>query len=172
MTPPITFSYPTFIKNKDKYTSNELLLNPYIESSIDKEIACFKVETINVKTSQTQPNINLINIMDAGKTTNYLGKIISSNRNQNGRKMCLSVPQAYWSEFYEDRFNQNTIVTKPVKPTPKPSGSNTQCKFSFGEVVPCCNQPSSPNDFNDYSKHACPSEYPKCIDYDSSKHQF
>jgi len=44
------------------------------------------------------------------EVTSYFGKIVSFENDAQGNNTCLSVPQSYWSEYYENRFKEGGNV--------------------------------------------------------------
>ena len=68
-----------------------------ISSNIEKEATLFKINFDSI--IKTNGNDIYDYLM---KLENSNGKLISYTPSDNGNKMCMSLPQPYWSSFYED----------------------------------------------------------------------
>ena len=87
--------YDFITEEKDYY--DKLYLDSNISSNLEKEATLFKINFDSI--IKTNGNDIYDYLM---KLENSNGKLISYTPSDNGNKMCMSLPQPYWSSFYED----------------------------------------------------------------------
>lgn len=106
MRAPVKFNYPVFMMNNRPYYDDKITADVKINTIPDKNATCFKVTKIYVDESATPfTDTRLLN--NLSKIKRYNGKIVSFQRNNYGNKMCLSLPQSYWSRYYDNRFSND-----------------------------------------------------------------
>jgi len=97
--------YDFIIDEKDYY--DKLYLDSNISSNLEKEATLFKINFDSI--IKTNSNDIYDYLM---KLENSNGKLISYTPSDNGNKMCMSLPQPYWSSFYQDVTSN--IEKKPI----------------------------------------------------------
>ena len=92
----IEFKMYNFItEEKDYY--DRLYLDSNISTNLEKESTLFKISFDSI--TQTNGNDIYDYLM---KLENNNGKLLSYTPSENGNQMCMSLPQPYWSSFYQD----------------------------------------------------------------------
>jgi len=118
--------YDFITEEKDYY--DKLYLDSNITSNIEKEATLFKINFDSI--IKTNGN----NIYDyLMKLENSNGKLISYTPSDNGNKMCMSLPQPYWSSFYQDvTSNIESKITDSNINKPKIKFESCKSRDYFG----------------------------------------
>jgi len=110
---PNEFDYPIYsLKNGDNVDSDRLFLDKSNKSIADKDAATFSAKISYTESEFTEYNIrnNLSKIKDTkNKFRNY-------SLDNLGNNMCLSLPYAYWTDYYTNRGSgesENIEATLP-----------------------------------------------------------
>jgi hypothetical protein len=98
ITEPREYDYPIYDFADDINTDDQIYLDYNISSKNHRESACFKANIIYKSGEFTEYEVlnNLRDIQD----TDF--KAISYSPNRRGQQMCMALPQAYWSEYYNE----------------------------------------------------------------------
>jgi hypothetical protein len=98
VTEPREYDYPIYDFAEDINTDDQIYLDYNISSKNHRESACFKA-TIIYKSGEFSEYEVLNNLRDI-QDTDF--KAISYSPNRRGNQMCMALPQAYWSEYYNE----------------------------------------------------------------------
>lgn len=107
--PPIQFNYPIFIKKKNIYSKDEIVIDNYIDDESSKKAVCFKVNNIY---AEKKKKINKQLESELAELKLFSGNIVSTSIYTNNPKdrisneMCLTLPNSYWSNAYRNRFDE------------------------------------------------------------------
>jgi len=114
----IEFKMYNFItEEKDFY--DRLYLDLDTSTKNEKLSTLFNVEFDSVVSSEGNEIYDYLM-----KLENSNGKLISYTKDETGQKMCMGLPQPYWSSFYESVTNNNVVEEYDKKPKIK----FTSCK--------------------------------------------
>lgn len=115
---PLEFDNPIFIKKEDIVSKDKITIDSTIFEDSNLDNVCFKMNNIYA-TNVSPLNKELIGEID--KINLYSGNIAYIDNNDNSNfDMCLNLPNSFWSEAYNERYN-NDIT---------PNLMNNNLKFS------------------------------------------
>ena len=121
----IEFKMYNFItEEKDYY--DRMYLDTNISSKIEKEATLFKISFDSILESSGNDVYDYLM-----KLENSNGKLISYTPSENGSKMCMALPQPYWSSFY-DSVSSDTIHKEPDINKPKIKFESCKTRDYFG----------------------------------------
>ena len=111
--------YDVIDEEKDYY--DRLYLNPDISTDKEKEATLFKLNFDSIVESSGSDVYDYLM-----KIENSNGKLLSYTPSDTGNKMCMGLPNPYWSPFYKDISNDSKVECDYRKDKQN-CESNTKC---------------------------------------------
>ena len=127
---PNPIDYPHFVVDinpgdfKDRiYLDNVILNNPKDKNSCNFTVA------LSTNKFEIEKGRKYNNLM---KIDNQTSKLVSFNKNSQGGTVCMGLPQAYWSSYYNEANGVSTSPQQDSKPNSKLLGMNCGDSNNFG----------------------------------------